>query len=102
MWDVHYHLHLGEDIYAFHLLCDCFYECFASHITRPPSKYDVRLHNTAYNSIQLNNGIGMSDLETREVCSDSTQLDISYATFYEGHLPRYGRYDMWYFLKMQL
>ena len=28
-------------------LCDCFYECFASHITRPPSKYDVRLNNTA-------------------------------------------------------
>ena len=35
----------------------------------------------------------MCDLETREVCSDSTQLDISYATFYEGNLPRYGRYD---------
>ena len=28
-------------------LYDCFYECFASHITRPPSKYDVRLNNTA-------------------------------------------------------
>ena len=26
MWDVHYHSHLGEDIYAFHTvrLCDCF------------------------------------------------------------------------------
>ena len=43
---------------------------FASHMTRPPSKNDVRLNNTAYNSIQINNGIGMSDLETREVCSD--------------------------------
>ena len=39
--------------------------------------------------MQFNNGIGVSDLEAREVCSDSTQLDISYATFYEGHLPRY-------------
>ena len=49
MWDVHYHSHLREYIYAFHTirLCDCFYECFASHITRPPSKYDVRLNNTA-------------------------------------------------------
>ena len=49
MRDVHYHSHLGEDIYAFHTvgLCDCFYEFFASHITRPPSKYDVRLNNTA-------------------------------------------------------
>ena len=47
MWDVHYHSHLGGDIYAFHTvgLCDCFYEGFASHITRPPSKYDVRLNN---------------------------------------------------------
>ena len=45
--------------------CDCFYEYFASHITRPPSKYDVRLNNTAYNSIQINNVTGMSDLETR-------------------------------------
>ena len=45
----HGHSHLGEDIYDFHTvrLCDCFYEFFASHITRPPSKYDVRLHNTA-------------------------------------------------------
>ena len=68
---------------------------FASHIIRPPSKYDVRLNNTAKNSIQFNNGIGMSDLETREVCSDSTQLDISYATFYEGHLPRFGCYGIW-------
>ena len=98
MWDVHYHAYLREDFYAFHTvrLCDWFYEFFASHITRPHSKYDVRLHNTAYNSIQFNNGIGMGDLETRDVCSDSTtQLDISYATFYEGHLPRYGRYDIW-------
>ena len=71
-------------------------------ITRPPSKYDVHLNNTAKNSIQFNNSIGMSDLETREVCSDSTQLDSSYATFYEGHLPRYGRYDIWWFLKRQL
>ena len=49
MWDVHYHSHLGEDIYACHTvrLCDCFYDCFASHITRPPSKYDVGLNNTA-------------------------------------------------------
>ena len=45
--------------------------------------------------MQFNNGIRMSGLETREVRSDSTQLDISYATFYEGHLPRYGRYDIW-------
>ena len=44
----------------------------------------------------------MSDLETREVCSDSTHLDISYATVYEGHLPRYVRYDIWKFLKIQL
>ena len=28
----------------------------------------------------------MSDIETRAVCSESTQLDISYATFYEGHI----------------
>ena len=70
--DVNYHSHLGEDIYAFHTvgLCDCFYDFFASHMTRPPSKNDVRLNNTASNSIQINNGIGMSDLETREVCSD--------------------------------
>ena len=27
----------------------------------------------------------MSDLETREVYSDPTQLDSSYATFYKGH-----------------
>ena len=49
MWDVHYHSHLRQDIYVFHTvrLCDCFYEFFASHITRPPSKYDVRLNNTA-------------------------------------------------------
>ena len=67
MWVVHYNSHLGEDIYAFHTvgLCDCFYEFFASHITRPHSKYHVRLNNTAYNSIQINNYIGMSDLETR-------------------------------------
>ena len=39
--------------------------------------------------------MGMRGLEAREVCSDSTQLDISYATFYEGHLPRYVRYDIW-------
>ena len=97
MWDVHYHSHLREYIYAVHTvgLRDCFYEFFASHITRPPSKCDVRLNNTAKNSIQLNNGVGMSDLQTREVCSDSTQLDISYPAFYEGHLPRYGRYDIW-------
>ena len=76
-------------------LCDCFYEILDSPITRPPSKYDVRLSNTTQNSIQFNNGIGMSDLETREFCSDSRQLDISYATFYEGHLRRYGRYDIW-------
>ena len=63
--------------------------------TRPPSKYDVRLNNIAYNSIQFNNGIGKSVLEMREVCCDSTQLDISYATFYGGHLPRYVRYDIW-------
>ena len=44
----------------------------------------------------------MSDLETRQVCSNSAQLYISYATFYEGHLPRYVRYDIWKFLKMQL
>ena len=44
----------------------------------------------------------MGELETRQVCSDSTQLDISYATFYEGHLPRYVRYGDWEFLKMQL
>ena len=37
----------------------------------------------------------MSDLERREVCSDSTQMDISYATFYEGHLPRYVDYGIW-------
>ena len=43
----------------------------------------------------------MSDLETRVVCSDSTQLDISYTTFYEGHLPRYVRYAIWKFLNMQ-
>ena len=48
------------------------------------------LNTTAYNSIQINNGIGISDLEAREVCSD-----ISYATFYEGHLPRYGHYGIW-------
>ena len=97
MWDVHYHSHLREDIYAFPTvrLCDRFYAFFSPHITRPPSKYDVRLNNTAYNSIQFNNGIGMSGLETRSVCSDSTQLDNSYATFYEGLLPRYGRYDIW-------
>ena len=49
MWDVHYHSHLGEDIYVFRTvrLCDCFYDFFASHIIRPPSKYDVRLNNTA-------------------------------------------------------
>ena len=49
MWDVHYHSHLREDIYAFHTvgLCDCFHEFVSSHITRPPSKYDVRLNNTA-------------------------------------------------------
>ena len=89
MWDVYYHSHLGEDVYALHTvgICDRFYDFFVSHITRPPSKYD--------NSIQFNNGIGMSGLETREVCSDSTQLDISYATFYEGHLSPYGRYDTW-------
>ena len=88
---------IGEDVYAFHTvgICDRFYEFVASDITRPPSKYDVRLNNTSYNSIQFNNGIGMSDIEAREVCSDSTQLDISYATFYEGHLPRYVRYDIW-------
>ena len=79
-----------EDIYAFHTvgICDRFYEFLASHITRPPSKYDVRLNNTARNSIQFNNGIGKSDLETREVCSDSTQLDISYETSYEAALLR--------------
>ena len=44
----------------------------------------------------------MSDLETRSVCCDSKQLDISYATFYERHLPRCVRYDIWKFLKMQL
>ena len=46
---VHYHSHLREDIYAFHTvgLCDCFHEFVSSHITRPPSKYDVRLNNTA-------------------------------------------------------
>ena len=46
---VHYHSHLREDIYAFLTvrLCDCFYEFFASHIARPPSKYDVCLNNTA-------------------------------------------------------
>ena len=71
-----------------------FYEFFASHNTRSPSKYHVRLNNTAYKSIQLNNYIGMSDLETREVCSDSTKLDISYAMFDEGNLSRYGRYDI--------
>ena len=97
MWDVYNHSHIGEDVYAFHTvgICDRFYEIFASHITRPPSKYDVRLNNTAQHSIQFNNGIGMSDLETREVCSDSTQLDISYATFHEGHTPHYVRYDIW-------
>ena len=49
MCDVHYHAHIGEDICAFHTvgICDRFYEFFASHITRPPSKYDVRLNNTA-------------------------------------------------------
>ena len=56
MWDVHYHSHLREYIFAFHTvrLCDCFYEFFASHITRPPSKYDVCLNNTAlkFNTIQ--------------------------------------------------
>ncbi len=48
-WDVHSHSHLREDIYTFHTvrLCDCFYDFFASHITRPPSKYDVRLNDTA-------------------------------------------------------
>ena len=44
----------------------------------------------------------MGELETRQVCSDSTQLDISYATFYERQLPRYVRYGDWEFLKMQL
>ena len=49
MWDVNNHSHIGEDVYAFHTvgICDRFYEFFASHITRPPSKYDVRLNNTA-------------------------------------------------------
>ena len=43
MWDVHYHLHLGADIYAFHTvgIYYCFYEFFALQITRPPFKYDV-------------------------------------------------------------
>ena len=43
MWDVHYHSHLREDIYAFHTvrLRDYFYAFFASHITRQPSKYDI-------------------------------------------------------------
>ena len=78
MWEVYYQLRLGEDVYAFNTvgICDRFYECFASHITRPPSNYNVRLNNAAQNSIQFNNGIGMSGLETREVCSYSTQLDI--------------------------
>ena len=59
IWDVHYHLHLGEDIYAIHTvgLCYCFYECFASHVTRPPSKYDVRLNNRAYNLIPVSEGV---------------------------------------------
>ena len=39
--------------------------------------------------MQFSTGVGRSYLETREVCSDSTELDISYATFYEGHLPRF-------------
>ena len=39
----------------------------------------------------------MSDLEIKEVCSGTTQLDISYETFCEGDLPRYGRYDIWKF-----
>ena len=30
------------------------------------------------------------------------QPGISYATFYEGHFPRYVRYDVWKFLNMQL
>ena len=46
---------------------------------------------TALHDIKFNTGIGRSDLETK-VCSESTQLDISYATLYELHLPRYGRY----------
>ena len=39
----------------------------------------------------------MSDLEIKEVCSGTTQLDISYKTFCEGYPPRYGRYDIWKF-----
>ena len=39
----------------------------------------------------------MSDLEIKEVCSGTTQLDISYETFCEEHPPRYGRYDIWKF-----
>ena len=39
----------------------------------------------------------MSDLEIKEVCSDTTQLDILYETFCEGYPPRYGRYDIWKF-----
>ena len=36
----------------------------------------------------------MSYLETRDVCSDSTQLDISYATFYAGHFS--SLWTLWY------
>ena len=97
MWDDHYRPFLCGDIYAFHTvgLRNHIYDFLAAQILRPPSKYVVRLNNTAYNSIQFNNGIGMSNLETKEVYSGSTQLDISYATFYEGHLPCYGRCDIW-------
>ena len=47
MWDVHYHSHLGEYIYVFHTvgLCDCFYNCLASHIDIEQSANIV--HNEA-------------------------------------------------------
>ena len=39
----------------------------------------------------------MSDLEIKEVCSGTSQLDILYGTCCEGYPPRYGRYDIWKF-----
>ena len=44
MWDVHYHSHLREDIYILYDYVIVFTNCL---LTRPPSKYDVRLNNTA-------------------------------------------------------
>ena len=64
MLDVPYHPYLDEYIYDILTvgICNRFYDFFALHISRPRSNYDVRLYSTAINSIQLNNGIGMSAL----------------------------------------